>query len=175
MQFKQITPRPLKAGYYFLILCLFFSTIHTQAQTTYLPQGDKANILLERLEIKAKKDSALNFSKLKPFSRLKAISSIYNIGENNQLAYRLTKSVCLSRVDLYNLYALLRNNYEYLPDSLKNVFKSKKPIGKNFYTTPANLYEVHVKDFDLVINPVIQVTVSKEKDNGETLYQNTRG
>ena len=175
MQFKQITPRPLKAGYYFLILCLFFSTIHTQAQTTYLPQGDKANILLERLEIKAKKDSALNFSKLKPFSRLKAISSIYNIGENNQLAYRLTKSVCLSRVDLYNLYALLRNNYEYLPDSLKNVFKSKKPIGRNFYTTPANLYEVHVKDFDLVINPVIQVTVSKEKDTGETLYQNTRG
>ena len=69
----------------------------------------------------------------------------------------------------------MANNLEYLPDSLRVGFQTKKPVLKNFYTSPANLYEVHVKDFDLVINPVIQVTVSKEKDNSESLFQNTRG
>ena len=52
MQFKKTPVR--------LLLILF--PFVTAAQTTYLPQGDKANILLERLEIKAGKDSVLNFS-----------------------------------------------------------------------------------------------------------------
>src|SRR5690606_29713739 len=38
-----------------------------------------------------------------------------------------------------------------------------------------NLYEVHVKDFDLVINPVFQYTLSKESDNNQDLFLNTRG
>ena len=46
---------------------------------------------------------------------------------------------------------------------------------KNFYKTPANLYEVHVKDFDLVVNPVFQYVVSKENDNDQNLFLNTRG
>ncbi|MGZ8510564.1 MAG: hypothetical protein ACXWWA_09320, partial [Chitinophagaceae bacterium] len=36
-------------------------------------------------------------------------------------------------------------------------------------------YEVHVKDFDLVVNPVIQYVVSKESDNDQSLFLNTRG
>jgi len=67
----------------------------------------------------------------------------------------------------------MMNNVEYLPEQFK--YASKKPILKSFYKTPANLYEVHVKDFDLVINPVIQVIGGKESDNDETLYLNTRG
>ena len=62
MQFKQTLVRLL------LLPCFSF------AQTTYLPQGDKANILIERLEIKAGKDSVLNFSKTKPFSRKQVIN-----------------------------------------------------------------------------------------------------
>ena len=34
---------------------------------------------------------------------------------------------------------------------------------------------MHVKDFDLIINPVIQLQYSKEKDNDETLFLNSRG
>jgi hypothetical protein len=37
------------------------------------------------------------------------------------------------------------------------------------------LYEVHVKDFDLVINPVIQFQYMKESDNDEGLFLNSRG
>ena len=61
MQFKQTL--------LILILCPVFAF----SQTTYLPQGDKANILLERLEILAQNDSVLNFSKTKPFSRQKYV------------------------------------------------------------------------------------------------------
>ncbi|MBL7739528.1 MAG: hypothetical protein JNK14_09930 [Chitinophagaceae bacterium] len=158
--------------YLFLLLSfLFTETIFSQ--TTYLPQGDKANILLERLEIKAGTDSALNFSKIKPFSREKTINTIRGYANRHSFSLFQKKN----EIDWYNVESLFKNNLEFVPDSLSVVpsLRSKKPILKSFYKTPANLYEVHVKDFDLVINPVIQYTVSKEKDNDQHLFLNTRG
>jgi hypothetical protein len=73
------------------------------------------------------------------------------------------------------LQGVYRNNIDYLPESLQQSFKSKKLIAKNFFTSPANLYEVHVKDFDLIINPIIQFQYSKEQDNDESLFLNSRG
>ena len=156
MQFKQSLVR----------LAFILLPISVFSQTTYLPQGDKANILMERLEITNCTDSFFNFSKTKPFSRKHTV---------NAVTHYLQQGKTLSRVDAYNIQRVLMNNLEYLPEADRLQYASKKPILKNFYTSPANLYEVHVKYFDLVINPVIQVTVSKEKDNDETLYQNTRG
>ena len=159
MQFKQTLVRLL------LIFCPFIAV----AQTTYLPQGDKQNILLERMEIKAGRDSVFNFSKTKPFSRKqfmpKAIEAYYK------------NDASLSKVDRHNLRSMMLNNQEWLITANKDLseFKSKKPIWKRFYTTPASLYEVHVKDFDLVVNPVFQYTLSKEKDNDQDLFLNTRG
>ena len=59
MQFKQTLVR----------LILLFTPSIAFSQSTYLSQGAKENILLERLEIKAQKDSVLNFSKTRPYSR----------------------------------------------------------------------------------------------------------
>src|SRR5688572_26628869 len=74
MQFKE-NPQPLKGRMAHLFsLIVFFSPTCLFSQTTYLPQGDKQNILLERMEIKLQKDSVLNFSKSKPLSR-KAITN----------------------------------------------------------------------------------------------------
>ena len=166
MQFKQINPRPLKGCFYVLLLIIFFNSV--SAQTTYLPQGDKANILLERLEIKAGKDSILNFSKTKPFSRQQVIN-----GVNSYV--RQYGNASLSKTDAYNLRSLYINNLEYLSAAEREMFKSKKPIAKNFYTTPGTLYEAHVKDFDLAINPVLQFQYSKENNNDATLFLSTRG
>ena len=143
MQFKKTLVR--------LLLILF--PLVSAAQTTYFPQGDKANILIERLEIKRKNDSTLNFSKVRPLSRQVIINNI------NQWRNSAEKTINLSKVDQYNLNSLLMNNIEFLAD--KNQFKSRKPLAKRFYQTPASLYEVHIKDFDLVINPVILLAVSK--------------
>ena len=164
MQFKQTLVR----------LLLIFCPVAAMAQTTYLPQGDKANILIERLEIKAGVDSALNFSKTRPYGRKAIVDALNGYGNKYDLSIFKKKN----NTDWYNLERVLLNNLEFVPDSIKNgvvILKSKRPILKNFYTTPANLYEVHVKDFDLVINPVIQYTVSKEQDNDQDLFLNTRG
>lgn len=138
------------------------------AQTTYLQQGDKQNTFLERLEIKAQTDSVLNFSKNRSYSRK------YNVaGVNSYLAkYGETG---LSAVDKYNLRSFYMNNTEWLTEEEREQYKSKKNIWNTFYKTPANFYEVHVKDFDMVVNPILQLTLSKQNDNNQRLFQNTRG
>jgi hypothetical protein len=168
MQFKQINLQHYRRSYYFLILITFFASINGFSQSTYLMQGDKANILLERLEIKGRTDSFSNFSKLKPMNRRQVVAA------TNMYTNKYGNSL-LSKTDIYNINSLHLNNIEYFTDSARAKFKSKKPIGKRFYQTPANLYEVHIKDFDLIVNPMIQVVLSKESNNSEMLYQNTRG
>jgi hypothetical protein len=165
MQFKQSYPHPLKGCLYALLFLIISNSV--SAQSTYLPQGDKANIILERMEILVQKDSILNFSKTKPFNRSHLVKGMMSFKENHP-------GVALSKVDEYNLHRVYLNNIEYLPEELRNSIKSKKAIGR-FYRTPANLYEVHVKDFDLVINPIIQFQYMKESDNDESLFLNSRG
>jgi hypothetical protein len=153
MQYKETLVRLV------LLLCpsIAFS------QTTYLPQGAKENILLERLEIKAGTDSILNFSKTKPFGRRQYISA----------AQRLNSILPLSKADAFNLYTAKESNIEYAFN--RDSIVSKKSFLKSFYKTPANFYEVNAPDFFLAINPVFQYVVGKEKDNSEHLFLNTRG
>ena len=152
-----------------LLFIIAFFPLVSFSQTTFLSQGDKQNVLLERLEIKAQNDSVLNFSKTKYFNRNRyVLNGVKSYLQN-------TNESALSKVDDYNLQRLYLNNTEYLTNEEREQYKSKKPLLKNFYTTPANLYEVHVKDFDLIINPVIQYVVSKESNNDQSLFLNTRG
>ncbi|MBC7848833.1 MAG: hypothetical protein H7Y31_03815, partial [Chitinophagaceae bacterium] len=57
----------------------------------------------------------------------------------------------------------------------RSSFQSKKPLWNTFYKTRANLVEVDQKDFFLALNPVFQFTGSKEADNEDFLFQNTKG
>ncbi|HSU27325.1 MAG TPA: hypothetical protein VLJ68_03020 [Chitinophagaceae bacterium] len=149
-------------------LFLFLFPLASISQTTFLPQGDKAAVLVERMEIKAGKDSALNFSKTKPFSRQQLVMDVTRyvgkIGQQN-----------LTKVDLHNLQSLYANNLEWVPEEMRGMYKSRKPLTKSFYTTAANLFEVHNKDFDLAISPVFQYILSKEQNNDQHLFLNTRG
>ena len=133
------------------------------AQTTYLPQGAKENILLERLEIKMRSDSVFNFSKIKPFSRRQVTARVGGINATS-----------LSKVDRYNIRSFLLNNVEWAPGDPKD-YASKKSVGKHFYKTPANLFEVNSPDFFLAVNPVVQYVLSKESNNSQHLFLNTRG
>jgi len=157
MQFKQTLSR-------LILILLPFSAF---SQSTFLPQGDKANILMERLEIKSRTDSFFNYSKTKPFSRRHVVNAVNHYVEQ--------PGVKLSKVDKYNIERLYLNNLEYVPVAQHSKYLSKKKFIRKFYSTPANLFEVHVKDFDLVVNPVIQYTVAKESNNTDNLFLNTRG
>jgi len=157
MQFKKTVLR----------LILFIFPFPAFAQTTFFNPGDKSYVLIERMEIRSGKDSAFNFSKTKPYSRRHLINAVDY--------YTIRPGVNLSKVDAHNVRSLYMNNLEWVPEADRSNFHSKKPIGKSFYQTPANLYEVHVKDFDLALNPVIQFTVGKENNYGQTLFLNSRG
>ena len=154
MQFKHIA----------VALCLFIFFKTPYAQTTYLPQGARENILLERMEIKLGTDSILNFSKQKPFSRAQYIGQLS----------RLDSTLPLTTVDRYLFQSAMLSNLEWAYGNRED-YRSKKPLWKHFYKTPATLYEVNVPDFFLAVNPVLQFTAGKESEGDETLYQNTRG
>ena len=66
MQFKQT----------FVRLALILLPFSAFSQTTFLPPGDKANILMERLEIKSRTDSFFNYSKTKPFNRRHTLAAV---------------------------------------------------------------------------------------------------
>ncbi len=168
MQIKETYPKPLKRLFISTFFIYLFFLPAAKSQSTYLQKGDKQNILLERLEIKGQTDSVLNFSKTKPFNRKDVVNGL------NDYIQRFGKN-SLSKVDDYYLQSAYANNIEYLPDSIQVKYKSKRPFAKNYYRTPANLYEAHVKDFDLIVNPIIQFSASKERNNSEKLFLNTRG
>jgi hypothetical protein len=153
MQYKQTLVR----------LLLLLLPAAASSQTTYLPQGAKENVLLERMEIKAATDSVLNFSKTKPLSRAQFIPALQ----------RVAATMPLSKVDAYNLYLAQASNIEYATN--RDSIVSKRRFLKSFYKTPANFYEVNVKDFQLVVNPVFQYTVGREQNSSEHLFLNTRG
>ncbi|HEX8316169.1 MAG TPA: hypothetical protein VF609_14305, partial [Flavisolibacter sp.] len=163
MQYKQRHLTPPKGLLKTLLIFSFLFPCAVYSQTTYLPQGAREYVLLERMEIKAGTDSILNFSKTKPFSRAQFIPGL------QQAATRMP----LSKVDVYNLYLAQASNIEFATN--RDSIVSRKRFLKHFYKTPANFYEVAEKDFRLVVNPVFQFLVGKEKGTNEPLFLNTRG
>lgn len=159
MQFKQSALR----------LVLILMPLWSFAQTTYLPRGDKQEVLLERLEIKAQRDSVLNFSKIKPYSREAFVPAVRAYLKGDSVEANLTE------VDKYYMKSLLKNNLEWIPEEEHDQYLSKKPILNTFYKYPAGLLETHSNDFDLVINPVLNFGLMKEMDNDQSLFYNTRG
>ncbi|MEO8583190.1 MAG: hypothetical protein ABI415_05300 [Flavitalea sp.] len=148
-------------------ICCLISIAH--GQSTYLPQNNKHSQLLERLEIKLGINSNLNLSAAKPFSRRFAVEA----AENADSLLHINE-VPLSPSDDYNLQSLLMNNSEWVTGD-QSSFKSKHPVWNTFYKTKANFFEVNEKDFFLSINPVLQEQQSKEINNTQRTFLNSRG
>jgi len=169
------------------------------AQTTYLPEGDKAYHFMDRLEIKQGANTDINFSTVKPYSRQNLVAEAefidsINVSYRNPLAatgvgldsadstiaidkYKKGNKLRLSKIDAYNMHSLLMDNSEWVTGS-KASFVSKRPILKDFYTTQPNLLEVNTKDFFLAVNPVLEFSGGKESGTGadpKTIFINTRG
>lgn len=140
------------------------------AQSSLLPQQTKYQQMLDRLEIKAQKDSVLNFSFVKPQNRKMLVERAELLLKNDSLDGNLK----LSNVDRANLQSFFANNIEWVSGD-KSAYDSKHPIWNTIYKTKANFFQVDQKDFFLAINPVLQFQVSKEKNNSESLFLNTRG
>ncbi|HUR10774.1 MAG TPA: hypothetical protein VM012_05365 [Flavitalea sp.] len=144
---------------------LLFVPFITTAQSTYLPQGSKHQLFIERLEIMLQKNPDLNLSTVKPVSRRIAV---------NAALYSDSAISEWSKSDQYNLTSLLMNNREWVDDD-RPEFISAKNLWKTFYRTKANLLEVNQPDFFLAVNPVIQQQQSLEGDNEQRIFVNSKG
>ena len=150
----------IKTGWIFL-----FIPFLGKAQSTYLPQGNKHQAFLSRLEIKLQKHPDLNVTTIKPFSRRMAVSAALEADSTGVLT---------SSTDQYNLNSLLLNNKEWVEED-RPEFESKKSIWNAFYKSKGTLLEVDQPDFYLALNPVVQLQLSNESENDEGLFLNTKG
>ena len=150
-----------------LSLLFFIAPFAASAQSTYFQQGSKENILLERLEIKAQKDTVLNFSFIKPFNRMWWIKAIERLEVDPE-------PLKLSRVDKYNIERAKINSMEWVSGD-KSPFASKKSLWNTFYKTPADFVQVDNPDFFLSVNPVLQLQAMADNKRGEMLFLHTRG
>src|SRR4051812_6801251 len=101
-------------------LIVFVFPVTAIAQSTYLTQGSKEYHFVDRLEIKQQRNTDLNFSTLKPFSRKAIIMQAEFI---DSIRKQLIDSagadnsgwaaVTLSKVDQYNMRSLMMNNSEW--------------------------------------------------------------
>lgn len=150
-----------------LRISVFFLPVFSYAQSTLLLRGTKFQSFLDRLEIKEQGDLPLNVSSVtQPYNRRIIVQAAEDSASVHPERY--------TPVDLYNKERLLMNNQEWVKGDLFR-FASKRPWGKAFYQTPSDLVHVNVKDFFLVVNPVFNGQLYKEKGNSETLYLNSRG
>lgn len=151
-------------------LFLFLLPLPIFAQSSYIMQGTKSYQFLDRLEIKAGTNPQLNFSSTRPFNRRLTTQAVEGI--DSLIAANDASAPNLSAVDKYNMDRYLMNNSEWAKP--RESFLSKKPIGP-FFTNPSNFYELNTKEFFLAVNPLIQYQYSKEKDNSQQLFYNSRG
>ncbi len=81
----------------------------------------------------------------------------------------------LSSRDQADLQYLFDDNNEWLPDSSRFLRHHQRPVFRTFYRTPANLYEVNVPDFQMRVNPLLNLQIAKEQGDAELLFYNDRG
>lgn len=151
-------------------LACMFSYASAFSQSTYLPEKSKAYPLIDRLEIKYGKNNNLNFSTIKPFSRKAAVAEVELIDSlaNEGL-------VKLTAVDRYNIHSFKMDNSEWVTPEDSVAFLSKHPVWNTFYKNPANLLEVNVKDFFLVVNPILNFQIGGGGNDENNLFLNKRG
>jgi hypothetical protein len=150
---------------FIMLLVLFcLSNFLVQAQHTYIPTGGLTQHILDRLEIKSGEFANDYFHSTTKSYRRKAIANYIDSFPVNAIA--------LSGQDYFNMGFLITDNFEW---SNGEQSKSKKAFLKSLYTRKAAFYSVQIKDFNLVVNPVLNYQMSTNKWNGNNALLNNRG
>lgn len=133
----------MKNKYTAVLALLLLTGINLGAQVSGLPLQSPAYHILERLSIKDGGKTTLH-PEVKEYTRKDAA----------QIALMAdTAATVWSSLDRADLNYLLRDNNDWLPDSLRE--GSPKPLLKHFYRTPAHFFEVNTPDFSLRANPML--------------------
>lgn len=143
------------------------SILPAAAQSTYVPvQNQDYYRLIDRYEIKAGGFAPDMPASVRPVQR-KAVA---------QLAERLWAQDPQGAADRYNLQYLMADNWEWLSDSTQALAESRKPFLKALYQRKAAFYSAKVPDFNLSVNPVMDLYYGKDTEAlGGAPFGNTRG
>jgi hypothetical protein len=148
-----------------LLSILFLLTFLVgSAQQTYWMPGDPINHTVRRMEILTTPNTGKQaFSKTWPAARSATwMTSIPNGSKADRWNEQAISSGQLSKPTSDSV------------DTLDVIVMPRRRWGP-FFNNPANLYEVHSTDFDLIVNPVLGLTAGKEGGSSDRLFENTRG
>ena len=181
----------------------FISSFLLKGQGSILLNNDLNYEILDRLEIKTG-ITPHYFSNLRPFERGDAvkyalqIDSILNetsermrfdldyifkdnnewlvpteypttlVGQNEEILQK-------EYVDSTETFYTIKDSPSLASTYNKRYFKTKKPILKYFYQTPANLYQIDEKHFNLRVNPIINFQYAVDQNDIQPIFLNLRG
>lgn len=131
------------------------------AQNTYpLQYGSESHHLLDRLDIKGV--LPIGHTAMKPLDR-------------GAVAKALKKDSLANETDINDIQFLKNDNSDFFVGDKR--IKSQNNFLQIFYETPAQFYELHKPDFNLYINPILQLKAGYEKDNNGSglIFDNRRG
>ncbi len=152
-----------------MAIILVLSSVKVKAQSDYIQLGSRQYDVLDRLEVKLRKDSVLNFSLVKPYTRQSVTLQLQNI-----LKAEAEGKVVLSKVDKYNIDILLKDNFEYREGFGDSTLKFGDMFSKKVFKNPPYV-GVKKGDFSAYITPVLNFEFGKDNNLGNSLFRNTRG
>lgn len=154
-------------------LLFLFSLICTNifSQSDYINLSSKQYQLIDRLDIKCRRDSILNFSTTKPYLRKKITERVEVIDSLDKAG---SLSINLSKVDKYNMRSLLMNNNEWTKN-YQDSFQKRKGIFNTFFVNSSHLYATKGKDFVFIIDPLLNLQYGRANDYNTRLFVTGKG
>ena len=146
-----------------LVFCFLMVSIPLlNAQSVFVPLNSNTEFLLQRYEIKSGKLNQGNYSDIRPYTQDK-IPVLLQFFDST--------SVALSKSDQFNIAWIKEDNQTEKP---KNTGTAGKNIYSHFYRTPANFFQVNEPDFNLYVNPGLNLMAAYSDRDDKPLYTNTR-
>jgi len=151
-------------------LCILtILSVKLSAQSDYISLQDKEYDLINRLDIKLKKDSVLRFSSVKSLNRqrvtqqLEMIDSLYKDGKID---------LQLSAIDKYNLEQYFKTNTDWTRTAAHSFIPTRT---SGLFNTSEHLYIAKTKQFSLVIDPLVNLQFGHASDGNTKTFINERG
>ena len=160
----------MKSIRFLLAFTLVTISVASFSQSDYLPLGSKEYNVIDRLQIKLRTDSILNFSDIRPYSRKVVTERLEYI---NKLASE--GKISLSEVDKYNIELSLKENFEYRTgyDLKDSTLRFRDVFTKTALTNPAYI-GVKRGDFSIYATGNIDYTRGNDNNSSYQLYNNIR-
>ena len=152
-----------------IFLLTITGTTTLTAQSDHIQLGSRQYDVLDRLEIKLRTDSVLNFSATKPFERKSITERLQYIKQ-----LELDGKISLSKVDKYNINLLLLDNFDQRADLGDTTLAFKSIFAKTIKTKPLYL-GVKRGDFSFYLTPAFNNQIGKDNGLSGNLFNTNRG